>query len=256
MRVLLDADILCYEMGGLKNPETSLPLPWPLIQDRLSERVDSIIDELQASSWNGYLTGKGNFRNEIATILPYKGNRKREDRPFWYQAIYNSLVEDFGCEVVFGMEADDRIAIEATKDKDHCIICSKDKDLDQVPGWHYNWQSFGQKAKGLYYITYIQGYRNLCKQILTGDSTDNILGLYGVGDKSAAVKRIYSSNDPFYMDKLIIEEYKARFGNYWATMLMENLNLLYLLRTEEEADKWLEYIRKKETNTKADLSTE
>lgn len=229
MHALIDTDILCYEMGSLKHPDEGTPLPWPLIQDRIAQRIDQIIEATESTSWEGFLTGKGNFRDEIATIKPYKGNRNRGDRPFWYQAVFNFLEKEMGCTVVHGYEADDALATRAKHlEYTEGVICSRDKDLDQVPGWHYSWSSFGQKGKGLYYISEIQGYRNLYKQVLTGDSTDNIPGLYGVGSKSSVVKRIDQCNHWFEMFDIVHGEYTSRFGNYAMQFLTENINLLKL----------------------------
>jgi hypothetical protein len=230
MHALIDADILCYEMGSLKNPEEGLPLPWPLVQDRIDQRIEQIIDETEASSWEGFLTGKGNFRDEIATIRPYKGTRNRSERPFWYQAVHSYLSTELRCKVVDGYEADDAIATRAKQlEYSEGIICSKDKDLDQVPGWHYSWSAYGQKGKGLYYITEIEGLRNLYKQLLTGDATDNILGLYNVGPKSSIVKKIDQCEGWYEMWKIAKEEYEARFGSYAMQFLTENLELLRLV---------------------------
>ncbi len=229
MHALIDTDILCYEMGSLKDPDEGHPLPWPLVQDRINDRIESIIENSEATSWEGFLTGKGNFRDEIATIKPYKGNRNRSERPFWYQAVFNYLEKEMGCIVVHGYEADDAIATRAAQlEYFEGIICSKDKDLDQIPGWHYSWTAYGQKGKGLYYITEIEGYRNLYKQLLTGDATDNIPGLYGIGSKSSVVKKIDQCVTWYEMWDLVKAEYDARFGAYSMQFMTENMNLLKL----------------------------
>jgi hypothetical protein len=57
------------------------------------------------------------------------------------------------------------------------IICTIDKDLDMIPGLHYN---FGPKRKldGIYDIEDPHGLRLFYKQMFTGDASDNIPGLY------------------------------------------------------------------------------
>jgi 5'-3' exonuclease len=57
---------------------------------------------------------------------------------------------------------------------------SIDKDLLQVPGMHYNWV---RDEKIL--VTPEVGLRKLYQQVLTGDGTDNIPGIYGIGDVKA-----------------------------------------------------------------------
>jgi hypothetical protein len=65
--------------------------------------------------------------------------------------------------------------------KDTTCIVSIDKDLDMIPGHHYN-----PKKDVSYYINEQDGYRNFYKQCLTGDTSDNIPGIYGIGPKGAA----------------------------------------------------------------------
>ena len=95
------------------------------IKDRTGARVIKV-----------YLSGKGNFRNDIATIKPYKGNRSSV-KPFHYNNIRDYLVNRWNAEVVDGIEADDALGINQSKDS---CICTIDKDLDMVPGYHYNFQ--------------------------------------------------------------------------------------------------------------------
>lgn len=238
MHALVDTDILCYEMGSAKDDE-GWPLSWPLVQSRVDARIEQILEATEAETWQGYLTGKGNFRETISTIKDYKGHRNRGERPFWYQAIYTYLVHDRCVEICNGIEADDQIAMDHGEGT---IICSRDKDLKQVPGWHYSWPSWKQEEQRPYYVSEIDGLRFLYRQLLTGDATDNILGLYGVGAKAACVKRIDTYETEVEMFKEVQEQYYLRFGNHWKMFLSENGTLLYLLR--HERDSWDERMEK------------
>lgn len=234
MHALLDSDIFLYEMGSAIDDEGN-PLAWNLVVSRLDARIEQILDATQAETWQGYITGRGNFREAISTIKDYKGNRDRAGRPYWYQGIHDYLVRDRSVQVVHGMEADDRIAMEHSEDT---IICSRDKDLKQVPGWHYSWPSWKQEERTPYYISEIEGLRFLYSQLLTGDPTDNILGLYNVGPKSASVQRIQEYTTELEMFSEVKEQYELRFGSYWPMFMEENGALLYLLRHPE--DSWRE----------------
>ncbi len=57
---------------------------------------------------------------------------------------------------------------------------SIDKDLLQVPGWHFNF-----RKNEYHFITELQGSYNLYTQVLTGDNADNIPGLPGIGPVTA-----------------------------------------------------------------------
>ena len=68
------------------------------------------------------------------------------------------------------------------------VICSIDKDLLQVPGLHYNWvhdRSERNDTNGKVSVSEDVGLRKLYQQVLTGDSTDAILGIRGVGPVTA-----------------------------------------------------------------------
>jgi hypothetical protein len=83
-----------------------------------------------------YVDGDGNFRNRIATIKPYKGNRISA-KPVAFTDIKDYLVDQWGARIVYDQESDDAMAI-AQRNRYDTIICSVDKDMLQVPGWHLN----------------------------------------------------------------------------------------------------------------------
>jgi len=72
--------------------------------------INAILKEVGATEYKGYLTGKGNFRDELVDY--YKANRKDADKPIHYDAIREYLIKHWSAEVVEGMEADDAISIE------------------------------------------------------------------------------------------------------------------------------------------------
>jgi hypothetical protein len=132
-----------------------------------------------------YLTGSGNFRERIATIRPYKGNRKPWHKPRLQREIREYMVKNWGGKVIHDQEADDEVCIQQTQlindDGQVSVICGIDKDLLQCPGWHYdaNKDAFAN-------ITAAQGTVQFYKQLLTGDTTDNVGGCYKMGAKAAS----------------------------------------------------------------------
>ncbi len=128
-----------------------------------------------------YLTGEGNFRDTVATTKKYKGNRDNASRPFWYRELRTYLVMHWDAVIVEGMEADDAVSIEQWgSEGNSTMICTIDKDLRMIPGYFYDYRT--KKAE---IITPKQGYLHFCHQMLTGDATDNIPGLHGIGKKTA-----------------------------------------------------------------------
>ena len=177
MNALLDADIFCYRVGFATNDEhenTAIETMAVFLEDLL------MFDLVDADEHELFLTGKTNFRNEVAVTVPYKGNRKDVKKPKHLPLLREYLQMAWGASVSDGQEADDDIAIRATELGEESIIVSIDKDFLQVPGWHYN---FVKKVKK--FVTPEDGLRFFYKQILMGDSADNIKGIFRVGEKKA-----------------------------------------------------------------------
>jgi len=125
------------------------------------------------------LSGVGNFRHRYATRAEYKGNRSGE-RPKNYHAIREHLTKHWKAIVTEGEEADDRLGILMTQDP-NSVCCSIDKDLMQLPGWHYNFTT-----GDLVLIDARQADLNFFAQVLSGDDVDNVPGLKGIGKVKAA----------------------------------------------------------------------
>ena len=219
----IDADIIVYSVGFAAAGE---PVENALHSVKIM--IHSMLDATGTSEYECFLTGKGNYRNEVATIKPYKGNRK-QPKPEHYAAIREYLINVHGAVVIDGMEADDALGIVQTDDT---ILASIDKDLDMIEGWHYNW-----RKNDLYYIDQKTATRNFYRQLLTGDSTDNITGVPGIGPKKAEV----ILNEEWYADEeamplppteedwywRILEEYSKHYEKPFEA-LYENAELLYI----------------------------
>jgi 5'-3' exonuclease len=222
MIALLDSDIIAYRISFACKDEdvvTALSTLDVYIADIL------LLGVPEASDFKLFLTGKGNFRKEIAVTAEYKGNRKDIEKPHHLEAIREFLIEHWGAIVSINQEADDDIAIAATNiGEESCVIVSLDKDLDQISGHHYN---FVKKTK--YYIDKPTAVLNLYKQILSGDVADNIIGLKGIGPAKAAKILADCTNEKEMYDACI----NAYDGN--VDRVHENANLLYLRRKENES---------------------
>ena len=185
--------------------------------------MDRIAKVLKPEVVVPYLSGSDNFRYDIATIKPYKGNRLDLHKPKHYQALRDFAVNRLGAVVTENMEADDALAIDQTKyNPDSCIV-SNDKDMLQVPGQHYDWVKDEHHN-----ITREQGIKKLYVQIIAGDSTDNIQGVPGLGTKKAEAL-ILGCRDKMELDQAVHDAYG---GNY--DTALENARLVYVLRSDDD----------------------
>ena len=210
-----------YKIEVQKDPET-----WSKCKKSLITHVEDIMDRSECVSFRGFLSGRSNFRYDLATILPYKGNRSGIEKPTHYDAIRQFLVDVYEADVSINMEADDAVGLAHTPGE--TLICTTDKDLDCIPGDHFNW------VKGERYgISYAQATRNFYKQILTGDPTDNIPGLYNVGAKSVLLKKVQAMGEEQEMYDYVFSEYTKRFGSYAEKFMTENAKLLWILQNRK-----------------------
>jgi len=139
--------------------------------------INNIVDRSGCSNYRIYLTGEGNFRETL--VDNYKANRINVPKPLMIDEMRSWLVDRHGAIVIDGREADDELATVGFNNP-NAVICTIDKDLKMVPGWHYNWVK-----KELYEVDEDSGLRWFFQQVLMGDTADNIIGLKGVGPRKA-----------------------------------------------------------------------
>ena len=219
---LVDADFLVYRIGFSTEDD-----PVGIAKARLTEWLeDFIYINLKADHYLAWITGKSNYRYDIAKTVPYKGNRKDVLRPKHYEALREHLVKRHAAIVTVNEEADDTVAIESTKHLDNCWIVHVDKDLDQLQGWHYN-----PVKDERYYVNAFEAYKSFCVQLLTGDRTDNISGLQGIGPKKAE-KALKDSKTPQELLEAAWEKYQEL--GHTMEYFTEQGQLLWLRRYEGE----------------------
>lgn len=110
----------------------------------------------------------------------YKSNRKEPEPPFLRSCI-EAIEEEFNTAKGAMLEADDILGILYENNYYHRqFIVSIDKDLLQIPGWH--WRPHRQE---LIYQSEGNALYQFVLQWLTGDSTDGVPGIPGIGPKKA-----------------------------------------------------------------------
>jgi len=213
---VIDADSILYQIAHYQ------PSP-ALCKKAFDDRLDSIMSEVSASSGAVFIKGKDNFRYLAAA--DYKGNRKDTLEPEVkdrLEMLY-AYAADF-CIESEGAEADDycgmafRLAQEENKS---AIVCHIDKDLDALPGWHYNF-----RKNEFYQVTPEQGHYFLMKQILMGDATDNIKGIKGLGPKTA--EKILADKPVNTLLEVVLDTYRIKCGSSWQSDFTKSANLIWI----------------------------
>jgi 5'-3' exonuclease len=152
--------------------------------------LDSLLRRLEPSSFELWITGENNFRFNV--YPEYKANRIHVPKPRWLEACRDYLVNVHEAKVSEGCEADDMLGIIQTQSNDNgieTIIASPDKDLMMIPGWHYipELSRKGQivREQRRCFVSPNEGAKFFYTQLLTGDPTDNIKGVRGIGKVKA-----------------------------------------------------------------------
>jgi DNA polymerase-1 len=195
--------------------------------------IDALLAKLSPSSVSIFLSPKKTFRDEVARTAPYKGNRTDQVKPKYLKDVEEYLINVHGGVLADNQEADDEIGIALSQSDGEGVSVSIDKDLLQIPGWHYNWVSDTVRR-----ISPKQGDFNFYSQMLTGDVTDNIPGLPGYGPKTAR-DVLDGSRSRSELATRVWGEYRNKFKDTdgAAEYYLEQANLLWIRREKGEGYK-------------------
>lgn len=276
--VLIDGDVLRYEIGAVTLdhpyvPGAKVPAPLNFVEDLVRDRIKGIKERTNAKKVLIYLTGPENFRFDIAKQQPYKGNRADFEKPFHWKTVDKLLRREYPFTVSLGNEADDELGIKQmiaqyAKEAEYwanilgitphelvTCIASRDKDLRTVPGYHYSWAcGENQPEKPLRYISKLEANRFFFQQMLTGDSTDHIIGCgrkylmmwggslklrrKGVGE-TAAKKLLAKLETVQEMYDAVKAEYLKVYGTQETeAALLENAQLLFIGQRTDHRFQW------------------
>lgn len=221
-KVLIDGDIIAYRAAF--STQDLLPKD---AEEKVDDLIHYILSETlmfpSPSDYKVYLTGKDNFRFDIAKSFPYKGNRKDNEKPIHFYHVREYLVDEWGAIVSKGEEADDLIAIEATRLGPDTVVASVDKDMLQIPCKHFNFTNGNWND-----VSEWEGLKFFYTQILTGDRADNIVGLYRVGPVKAK-KMLEGCETEEDLWQQVLKAYDNDIDR-----VIENARLLWLRRREGE----------------------
>lgn len=205
--------------------------------------LEGILEKLQPDNFEIYLSGKRSFREKLAVTAPYKGNRDLQEKPKHYNAIRDYLCSSWGASAGHerDFEADDLLGIRLTVLGRDGVCVSIDKDLLQIPGRHFNWVTGEYRD-----VSGKDGHLSLGVQILSGDRTDNVPGLTGIGEVKAR-KLLEHTVDPKDMLHRVRTAYRDghQSPEVGDRRFNETGNLVYVLRSLD--DSFDNYVRKYES---------
>ena len=221
-KAIIDGDVLVY-MSVWKS-ETLEDA-----KQKFREHVKSTCYNLFTDDWVMAIGGPDNFRVDL--FEGYKGSRKKakDDRPDWFLDLKlwagnleNSIMTD-------NCEADDMVRIwanECTEAGIPRVVVSIDKDLHCIPGPHYN-----PRTKEVFHITPEYAERFYWQQVLTGDATDCIPGIYKCGPAKAQ-KILGDEGKPrAEYEAAVCRAYATEYGEEGHGYLLANAKLIHIMRS-------------------------
>ena len=167
-------------------------------------KIDLILDRIGGKPENTELhfTSGRNFRYKLLEEefpdnqeMWYKANRgKRKPAPVGLIEVKEGLKEHFKSMYHKEVEADDYVVMRKKQLKENCILCAVDKDV------YKNTEDYGQPHWNYYEAPWLknpikmrwvetsieEAMYNQYLQAITGDKSDNIPGLKGIGPAKAA----------------------------------------------------------------------
>lgn len=149
----------------------------------LKRMIKNTVSDLDADHYYGYLGGVGNFRKDICTLLPYKGNRTDFEIPVHLGEAKEYLLKHHNARVSNMLESDDLIVTDmhsALQNKDDFVGVVFEKDYLGCSGdWYYpdqrnliNIRGFGELIRTEKKVTG-QGRMFKYFQVAGQDSSDN-----------------------------------------------------------------------------------
>lgn len=177
---LIDADFIAYQLAAWAHGNQATT-------EEMTQRIEDQFDEWMSNACCTYAfvcfscDREDGFRKDHYPL--YKSNRTSTPPALLPKA--QRAVARAGDKVIRipRLEADDIMGILATNGKvENPVIITQDKDLRQIPGWHFN----PAKEDFPVQVTEVQGDYTFYTQWLAGDSTDGFGGIKGCGPAKAA----------------------------------------------------------------------
>lgn len=224
---VIDGDVLLH-MSIWNSPD---------LEDAL-ESLEIHFEGVMEGSWSqDYVMafgGPNNFRDVLYSEYKKSTSRakSKSTRPEWFGDLKSEATSLYENSVICdGYEADDMVRIWATEldkwEKDF-IVCSVDKDLDCIPGKHYN-----PRKSDIYWVSPKYSEMFYWKQLLMGDTVDNIPGVEGIGPKKAE-KLIEDCETRKDYERVVFNTYNDKYPEDGFDRMLLNGKLLHMWRSIDD----------------------
>ncbi len=279
---LIDGDAIPYIIAYNMREAEETPANIKEAENSVDSFMDMIFTMTGATHYMAFIGNeeRNYFRHKIYRYAEYKGNRPPEEEWFkrWNPVIRYRMESFWDFQSDHQLEADDLISywqeqlvmdgqlsplscrVETKLQRTDIVICSPDKDLKQLAGIFYDYKKplpENSLASPLVSITPYEAYYRLWLQVITGDATDNIAGVPGLGEIKGR-KLLDAANDPMEYPAIARGAFCKYFGQVYGpeifdqtvaaiTLIQQNHPLIEGRRPRELA--FLQPIKKPKTVT-------
>lgn len=237
--IIIDMDIAvylaAYSVNDSRNKELGIAA--------INSYVSRIFEATKATEYLGFFQSKSyNFRYDI--YPEYKANRvdkKQEWAKFWKPIMTKVLQDQWGFIDVspYNIESDDAVSIAYAKfykefDESDIILVHGDKDLNNIypeNGEAHIWYNY--KTTGWFRVRKQRSIFFFWKQMIMGDSGDNIKGVFGLGKTFADKLLLPVQKHPWRMFRRVYKEYIKKYPETFRAQYILNYNLLNLMDSME-----------------------
>lgn len=207
-KIIIDADTIVFASCSVCEYEVQVEEDGELITDfdidldnalqHAKGKLDLILDSIGGKEEHvelHFTGGKQSFRYHLLEDafpddieMHYKHKRKKKKAPAGLHSLKIKMLEHYPGEIHWAYEADDIVVQRKKYLGDDAILCAVDKDvIKNTTGLHWNYYEsnlYGIEMKWVD-ISEEEANYNQYLQVITGDKSDNVPGLHGIGPKKA-----------------------------------------------------------------------
>ena len=241
--ILFDVDTMLYRVGYCNPAPETAAFACSRLQASITTALYKIVDTFGGLGVSPeyvlmFLTkpdGLGRYRDKFNHKSSYKENRSKAPPPVFMEEMRDFINTEYVTHNAPSSqyEADDAISWfgwDCYTKGESCVIAGVDKDLNQIPGNHYD---YGNGRS--YHVGEEAANRFFFQQLLTGDTADNIPGIKGIGVKRANTILSKGANPEEWWDT-VLEVYTNKMPHLSAddiaNLLYERGNKLWIQRYE------------------------
>ena len=204
-------------------------------------KIQRILDKTGCKEVYLVFSGSNNFRYDV--FSEYKANRDRKLTPEGLQAIRDKILTIYNGTITEGYEADDLVVFLRERYPEKYLLVAIDKDvINSIEGKHFNYYESGLYNIEMKWVD-VDKHTSLTWryiQTLTGDKTDNIIGLHRIGPKKAE-KILAGCFSHKALWQAVCDAYEDK-GRTADEALM-NLNLVDMKLLRQDSDSTMPYVK-------------